>query len=126
MLFLQEDSDVDERKKSKIKKSSCNFALLQAWYEGLYFTNSVSNSPKKQKTKNERKVLVVIIPDFESFSEKVLQDFILITRYVPIDNTLQDVLLVHIVFNILFYTLKMKNLKDNSTLCSKTKMNIKK
>lgn len=78
-MLLQEDSDEDERKRSKIKKSSCNFGLLQAWYEDLYFTNT-SNSPKKQKARKEGKVLVVIIPDFESFSEKVLQDFILIAR----------------------------------------------
>lgn len=81
MLLVQEDSDEDEGgKKNTIKRTNCNFGLLQAWYEDLYLTNNESNSPKKLKTKNARKVLVVIIPDFESFSEKVLQDFILILR----------------------------------------------
>lgn len=79
---MQDDSDEDERsKKIKIKKSNCNFGLLQAWYENLYCGSNVNNSPKKNKN-SARKVLVVIIPDFESFNEKVLRDFILIARYV--------------------------------------------
>lgn len=55
------DSDTD---KSSIKKSQCNFSLLQSWYESL----------------STKENLVVIITDFESFNEIVLQNFILIVR----------------------------------------------
>jgi hypothetical protein len=44
----------------------------------LYLTPNLNSSPKKQKTKINKKVIVVIIPDFENFAPKVLQDFILI------------------------------------------------
>lgn len=73
--------DTEETNKRRIKKSNCNFALLQAWYENTYITDLEQTSPKKRKTKNVRKVLVVIISDFESFNDKILQDFILIIRY---------------------------------------------
>lgn len=71
------DSEDD---KAKIKKSQCGITLLQAWYNNLYLNESEQKSPKKRKTKSERKSLVVIIPDFESFNDKVLQNFILIIR----------------------------------------------
>lgn len=82
VAYIQDDSDEDETsRKIRIKRGNCNFGLLQAWYEDLYLSVEACNSPsKKQKTKTEGKVLVVIIPDFESFNEKVLQDFILIVR----------------------------------------------
>ncbi|RZC34411.1 origin recognition complex subunit 3 [Asbolus verrucosus] len=71
----EDDSDTDT---CHIKKSQCNFSLLQSWYEDLYIFTKSESSPKKQKTKSSKKVIVVIIPDFEGFSPKVLQDFILI------------------------------------------------
>lgn len=55
-----------EEEKSHLKKSHLSLPLLQSWYEDLY--------PKK----NGGNLLVVIIPDFESFNVKVLQSFILI------------------------------------------------
>ncbi|XP_017783134.1 PREDICTED: origin recognition complex subunit 3 [Nicrophorus vespilloides] len=72
--FINEDIDYDldeenvKSTKVKIKKSQCSFTLLQSWYEDLY-NNKVDN------------VLVVILPDFESFKENVLQDFIQIASY---------------------------------------------
>lgn len=75
------DTEEEVSKKRTIRKSNCNFALLQAWYEEMYLTERDLESPKKRsKTKNARKVLVVIVSDFESFNDKVLQDFILIVR----------------------------------------------
>uniref|UniRef100_A0A1Y1MP20 Origin recognition complex subunit 3 n=3 Tax=Photinus pyralis TaxID=7054 RepID=A0A1Y1MP20_PHOPY len=66
------ESDGDELK-SKIRKTYCTFAFLQAWYESLHgSTNS------KRKTRSVAQPLVIIIPDFENFNEKSLQDFILI------------------------------------------------
>lgn len=69
------DSDSDT---PQIKKSQCNFTLIQTWYEELYKdkTPKVNKSPKKQKTKNNQNIIVVVIPDFENFAPKVLQDFI--------------------------------------------------
>ncbi|XP_008202890.1 origin recognition complex subunit 3 [Nasonia vitripennis] len=46
-----------------VKKSQCTFFTLQAWHQ----ENNISNTP-----------LVIIIPDFESFSYNILHDFILI------------------------------------------------
>lgn len=60
----------------KIKKSQCSFPLLQNWYQGLYSGNTTPGSPKKLNKNNTRKLIVVIFPDFESFSSKILQDFI--------------------------------------------------
>ncbi|EFA03157.1 origin recognition complex subunit 3 [Tribolium castaneum] len=71
--LIDEDSDSDTR---QIKKSQCSFTLLQAWYEELYQPPGTANSPKKQKTKHNKNIIVVIIPDFENFAPKVLQDFI--------------------------------------------------
>ncbi|ERL84124.1 hypothetical protein D910_01470 [Dendroctonus ponderosae] len=51
----------DDLVKNTLKKSSLNMSLLESWY---------------QQAENE--LLVVIIPDFESFNAKVLQSFILI------------------------------------------------
>jgi origin recognition complex subunit 3 len=72
------DEDESDSETPRIKKSQCNFSLLQSWYEQLYLTPNLNSSPKKQKTKINKKVIVVIIPDFENFAPKVLQDFILI------------------------------------------------
>ncbi|KAL3281804.1 hypothetical protein HHI36_005005 [Cryptolaemus montrouzieri] len=79
------DVFVDNEETSNIKKSRCNFSVLQAWYENLYMNDSILNysatgSPKKRKTVPNRKVLVVIIPDLENFNYTVIQDFILIAH----------------------------------------------
>ncbi|XP_050314452.1 origin recognition complex subunit 3 [Anthonomus grandis grandis] len=58
---LDDTDEEDER--VHVKRSYLSFPLLQEWYEDLY--------PSEQKN-----VLVVIIPDFESFNVKVLQTFI--------------------------------------------------
>lgn len=55
-----------DNKNVHIKKSQFSFSLLQSWYEELH------------PVATPKKVLVVIIPDFESFNPKALQDFILI------------------------------------------------
>lgn len=70
-----------DTKKPVIRKLQCSFSLLQSWYESLYGAESEkTESPKKRKTRKGRKLLVVIIPDFEGFSDKLLQNFILIVR----------------------------------------------
>ncbi|CAG9771445.1 unnamed protein product [Ceutorhynchus assimilis] len=51
---------------SNLKNSDFSLPLLQNWYKHMYPVNA------------EKKVLVVIVPDFESFSTEVLQRFILI------------------------------------------------
>lgn len=95
-MLIQEDSDEGECSTPKIKKSNCNFGLLQAWYEDRYLISS--NSPKKSERKSLGKVLVVIIPSFERFNEKVLQDFILILRYVLV--VLKERIEVKAVFKV--------------------------
>lgn len=45
-------------------------SVLQSWFEELY--------PTKENVKN----LVIIIQDFEGFKHDVLQDFLLIVRYI--------------------------------------------
>ncbi|KAJ8948400.1 hypothetical protein NQ318_009908 [Aromia moschata] len=73
--------EMEEEDSSKqIKKSLLNLPLLQSWYEDLYKEN-ISTTPKKHKSKTRRNVLVVIIPDLESFSAQVLQKFILLVSW---------------------------------------------
>ncbi|XP_018563187.1 origin recognition complex subunit 3 isoform X2 [Anoplophora glabripennis] len=70
---------VDETK-VQYKKTQLTLPVLKCWYEDLYKEKPVT-SPKKIRIKNKRKVLVVIIPDFESFNSQVLQKFILIISW---------------------------------------------
>lgn len=53
--------------------------MLQAWYEKEHDVWK-QNKSEKQLRKHQRKVLVVVLPDLESFPNKILQDFILICR----------------------------------------------
>lgn len=64
--------------KTKLKKNACTMTTLRYWYENTY--SSLNRSPKKKKHLHSDKLLVVIIPDFESFNYNVLQDFVLIVR----------------------------------------------
>ncbi|CAH1117907.1 unnamed protein product [Phaedon cochleariae] len=73
--FSDEDS-LSDSTRTHLKKSQLNLSVLQCWYENMYQEHS-QTSPKKQKTKN-KKILVIIISDFESFNAEVLQKFILI------------------------------------------------
>nr|XP_023028487.1 origin recognition complex subunit 3-like [Leptinotarsa decemlineata] len=66
----------DDDMKTRLKKNQLNLPVLQCWYENLY--NVKTSVSENQHTKNNKKVLVVIIPDFESFNVQVLQKFILI------------------------------------------------
>ncbi|CAH0556949.1 unnamed protein product [Brassicogethes aeneus] len=77
LLYLQDDMEVVD-KPQRIKKSLFSLQLLQGWYEELYLTETPKVEIKKEKCKNKKKVLVVIIPDFEAFNPEVLQRFILI------------------------------------------------
>ncbi|CAG9759784.1 unnamed protein product [Ceutorhynchus assimilis] len=61
-----DDNDDNEEYTSNFKKSDFSLPLLQSWYQYMY------------PVKTEKKLLVVIVPDFESFSANVLQTFILI------------------------------------------------
>ncbi|XP_025829507.1 origin recognition complex subunit 3 isoform X2 [Agrilus planipennis] len=72
---IQDSSDSDEKINTRIKKSQCTFSLLQGWYEASYPIESPKRTKKPPK---KRKILVVVIPDFESFNDKILQDFVLI------------------------------------------------
>ncbi|XP_074034723.1 origin recognition complex subunit 3 isoform X2 [Leptinotarsa decemlineata] len=75
-LFEEEDMLTDDDMKTRLKKNQLNLPVLQCWYENLY--NVKTSVSENQHTKNNKKVLVVIIPDFESFNVQVLQKFILI------------------------------------------------
>lgn len=69
-----------ETKKSKLKKSHCTMKSLQKWYQSNY-NNEVCNVHSSKKKKNSlKRLLVVIIPDFESFHCNILQDFVMIVR----------------------------------------------
>ena len=57
----------DEHDLPVVKKTQCTFCTLNAWHRE---NNPDSDTP-----------FVIIIPDFESFSPKILHDFILILRY---------------------------------------------
>nr|CAI5833367.1 unnamed protein product [Callosobruchus analis] len=79
---LIEDEDEDDHR--TIKKNQLNLPVLQCWYNNLYSEKNLS-SPIKQQTKAKPNVLVVIIPDFESFATTVLEKFILIvSSYIKV------------------------------------------
>ncbi|CAG9769059.1 unnamed protein product [Ceutorhynchus assimilis] len=66
------EDDDDNVNTNNLKKSDLSLPLLQSWYEHMY------------PVKTEKNLLVVIVPDFESFNTKVLQTFILIiSSYLP-------------------------------------------
>ncbi|KAJ8918404.1 hypothetical protein NQ315_008100 [Exocentrus adspersus] len=81
---IDETEELIESSRYQYKKSQLSLSFLKCWYEDLYKEKPVV-SPKKKKTKSIRKILVVIIPDFESFNAQVLQKFILIAScYVKV------------------------------------------
>ncbi|CAH0749701.1 unnamed protein product [Diatraea saccharalis] len=69
-----EAREVGSSQFKKIKKNQCTMKVLQKWYN-ITYTNA---SPKKKKQKYTNKLLVIIIPDFESFNCSILQDFVMI------------------------------------------------
>lgn len=72
-------SDESDAEHNIIKKSQCTFATLADWYYSEASWVLLNTPKKKIKAIRKRKSLVVILPDFESLSPSVLQDFILIT-----------------------------------------------
>ncbi|XP_054262243.1 origin recognition complex subunit 3 [Macrosteles quadrilineatus] len=71
-----DDSDSEEEDVfDDVKRSQCTMPNLVSWYEELTPQN---DSPRKKTNNIPREKLVIIVPDFESFSTKVLQDVILI------------------------------------------------
>lgn len=84
-LFQEyEDEDLDnsirQTKTRSLRKSNCTMAALSQWYKETYSNKSMS--PKKKRQNSTSKPLVVIMPDFESFNCSVLQDFVMIIRFV--------------------------------------------
>lgn len=84
----EEDGGPDSQDKKKIQRWNCNLKYLVSWYSNF----QVHTSPKKKKKGNkaapksggDAKPLIVILPDFESFSPRVLQEFILLLKgYQP-------------------------------------------
>ncbi|CAH2075288.1 unnamed protein product, partial [Iphiclides podalirius] len=72
-----------EYKKSKLKKSQCTMKSLQKWYQSSYDNlteTDQKNLPSKKKKTSLRRLLIIIIPDFESFHCNILQDFVMIVR----------------------------------------------
>ncbi|XP_017040880.1 origin recognition complex subunit 3 [Drosophila ficusphila] len=61
-----EEEDVADRDRKRLRRSQCTMKQLKSWY--------ANNFDSEQK----RRQLVVILPDFECFSANVLQDLILI------------------------------------------------
>lgn len=78
MNILFQDETESEEFASQIKKSQMSILLLQAWYDELYKEHTINSSPKKLKTKNIKKSLVVVFPEFESLNLEVLQKFLLL------------------------------------------------
>ncbi|CAH0407752.1 unnamed protein product [Chilo suppressalis] len=68
------DSEFGLSPNKKLKKNQCTMRVLQNWYSTTY-TNA---SPKKKKNTISNRLLVIIIPDFESFNCSILQDFVMI------------------------------------------------
>lgn len=68
------DSEEEENGKT-YKKSSCNMPNLFNWYK------SKLNKSPIQNTAESGFKLIIILPDFEGLSPKVIHDFLLILRY---------------------------------------------
>lgn len=64
--------------KSKLRKSHCTLTLLEKYYRNLYGAKNNLTPRKKKKHSINKKSLIVIIPDFESFNYSILQDLVLI------------------------------------------------
>lgn len=80
-----DDSDSEEEDVfDDVKRSQCTMPDLLSWYKEL--NEEKSSSSKRRKTQPSFNKLVVIIPDFEGFSPKVLEDVILILRYCNLSN----------------------------------------
>ncbi|XP_020815649.1 origin recognition complex subunit 3 [Drosophila serrata] len=62
----EEEEDVAERDRKRLRRSQCTLKQLRSWY---------ANNMLPERSSCQ---LVVILPDFECFSASVLQDFILI------------------------------------------------
>ncbi|XP_052738686.1 origin recognition complex subunit 3 [Bicyclus anynana] len=58
----------------RLKKSQCTMRSLLNWYQSTH----MNTSPKKLKHAPPKKILVIIMPDFESFNCNILQDFVMI------------------------------------------------
>lgn len=76
-MDVDESDSEEEGEGDDVKRSQCTMPNLVAWYNEQ---RNKPTSPKKQKTLSAPEKLVVIIPDFEGFSHKVLQELVLILR----------------------------------------------
>ncbi|GJQ82482.1 hypothetical protein Trydic_g14472 [Trypoxylus dichotomus] len=84
VLLLKDECQYEMENKYKVKKTQLNFSMLQAWYEREHDTAKQAKLNKFLR-KHQRKVLVVILPDLESFNERILQEFLLIcSSYINI------------------------------------------
>ncbi|KAJ8732047.1 hypothetical protein PYW08_014777 [Mythimna loreyi] len=70
ILDYDEESEDIITQTKKLKKNQCTMKTLKNWY--------LSKSPMKKKSTTTKRMLVIIIPDFESFNCNVLQDFVMI------------------------------------------------
>nr|XP_017001102.2 origin recognition complex subunit 3 [Drosophila takahashii] len=61
-----QDEDVAERDRKRLRRSQCTMKQLKSWYSNNF------------DSERKRRQLVVILPDFECFGASVLQDLILI------------------------------------------------
>ncbi|KAK3914880.1 Origin recognition complex subunit 3 [Frankliniella fusca] len=79
----EEEGEAESQNKRKVQRWNFNLKYLVSWY------NNFQDNPLPQKKKKATKILpksssakplVVIIPDFESFTTKVLQELILLLK----------------------------------------------
>lgn len=77
-----EDSQNEKEIKSKINRWNCNLQYLSSWYSTIAARGQKKRKTNKMPVKcgGNGQSLVVIIPDFESFPAKVLQEFILLLK----------------------------------------------
>ncbi|XP_034256218.1 origin recognition complex subunit 3 [Thrips palmi] len=77
-----EESDDEKQTKSKINRWHCNLQYLSSWYSTIAAKGNKKRKTNKlsEKFGGKAQSLVVIIPDFESFPAKVLQEFILLLK----------------------------------------------
>lgn len=81
-----DESDSDEEV-TNLKRSDCTLPQLLQWFQE-------NQKNKKKESQSKLPKLVIILKDFEGFPSTVLEDFILILRYVLYDYKTVNFLLV--------------------------------
>ncbi|XP_045765033.1 origin recognition complex subunit 3 isoform X2 [Maniola jurtina] len=74
--YLDNSADSLSEPTFRLKKSQCTMSSLLNWYQSKYVTLS-----SKLKQPTPKKTLVIIMPDFESFSCYVLQEFVMMVSF---------------------------------------------